>query len=66
MLDGPSCGDAMRPEGGSRSGGNSSKVWGCDVCWPFLFIVSFADYASRSTDRRSVSGGVVMLSLIHI
>ena len=26
--DGPSCGDAMRPEGGSRSGGNSSSVWG--------------------------------------
>ena len=24
MLDGPSCGDAMRPEGGSRSGGNSN------------------------------------------
>ena len=34
MLDGPSCGDAMRPEeGGSRSGGNSSGVWGCDMCW---------------------------------
>ena len=32
MLDGPSCGDAMRPEGGSRSGGNSSRVWGCHAC----------------------------------
>ena len=32
MLDGPSCGDAMRPEGGSSSGGNSSRVWGCDAC----------------------------------
>ena len=60
ILDGPSCGDTMRPEGGSRSGGNSSRVWGCYECWLFLFIVSFADYASRSTARRSVSGGVVM------
>ena len=33
-----------------------------------LSLISFADadYASRSTDRRSGSGGVVMLSLIHI
>ena len=28
MLDGPSCGDAMRPEGGSRNRGNSRRVWG--------------------------------------
>ena len=27
-LDGPSCGDAMRPEGGSRNRGNSRRVWG--------------------------------------
>ena len=59
MLDGPSCGDAMRPEGGSRSGGNSSRVWGCDVCC-FFHRVSFPDYASRSTDKRSVSGEVMM------
>ena len=59
MPDGPNCGDAMRPEGGSRSGGYSSRVWGCDECC-FLYRVSFADYASCSTDRRSVSGGVVM------
>ena len=29
MLDGPSCGDAIQPEGGSRTEGNSSSsVWG--------------------------------------
>ena len=39
MLDGPSCGDAMRPEGGSRSGGNSSRVWDCDAC---CFSIEFS------------------------
>ena len=28
MLDGPSCGDALIPEGGSRRGGNSNSVRG--------------------------------------
>ena len=49
MLDGPSCGDAMRPEGGSRSGGNSSRVWGCDACcfsieFPWLRLLYGVSY----------------------
>ena len=43
MLDGPSCGDAMRPEGGSRSEGNSSRVWDCDAfCFPIVSMVTYA------------------------
>ena len=42
MLDGPSCGDAMRPEGGSRSGGNSSRVWDCDAfCFSIVSMVTY-------------------------
>ena len=41
MLDGPSCGDAMRPEGGSRSGGNSSRVWDCHAfCFSIVSMVT--------------------------
>ena len=51
MLDGPSCGDAMRPEGGSRSGSNSSRVWGCDKCCFFfnscLCRLRFAQYGQE-------------------
>ena len=52
MLDGSSCGDAMRPEGGSRSGGDSSRVWGCYVCWLFSFYgflcrLCFAQYGQE-------------------
>ena len=44
MLDGPSCGDAMRPEGGSRSGGNSSWVWDCDAyCFSIVSMVTYAE-----------------------
>ena len=36
-------GDAMSLEGGSRIGGNSSRVWGCDACC--FSIVSMVTYA---------------------